>query len=212
MNMEKIILTDADGVLINWNDTFDEYITARGYEGIPLTDHYYNLASRYRKADGSSAEWQEIAQLVRDFNQSEHIATLPAYKDSQRVIADLVEHDFSFIVVTSLSDHPDAHEYRTQNLKGLFGDVFDEIVCLETGASKQHILTRWAGSGYFWIEDHFKNAEAGHEVGLKPILVDTPYNRHFQTDLFPRVDEHKPWADIYKHVIEEYGLVSLEVA
>jgi FMN phosphatase YigB (HAD superfamily) len=212
MNREKIILTDADGVLINWNDTFDEYITARGYEGIPLTDHYYNLASRYRHSDGTEAEWQEIARHVREFNQSEHIATLPAYRDSQRIIADLVEHDFSFIVVTSLSDHPDALEYRTHNLKMLFGDVFDEVICLETGASKQHALTRWAGTGYIWVEDHFKNAEAGHEVGLKPILIDTPYNRHFQTDLFPRVNEKTPWSEIYKFVCAEYDLVELNAA
>ena len=84
--------------------------------------------------------------------------------------------------------------------------VFDEIVCLEMGSSKATELTRWEGSGYFWIEDHMRQAEAGHEAGLKTVLIDHPYNSHYKTDLFPTVSYTKPWEEIYDMVCKEYGI------
>lgn len=195
-----MILVDADGVLCNWNSAFEEHMKAKGIERVPNTDDSYSLAVRF----GTDEDY--IYDEVLKFNQSEAIATLKPYKDAVDGIYRLVKQGFRFTVITSISDNPHSRKHRINNLKAIYGDIFDEVICLPLAASKQYTLRRWAGSGLFWIEDHFKNAEAGHEEGLRSILVDTPYNRHYTTDLFPRVDEHKPWKDICEIILSHYGL------
>jgi hypothetical protein len=63
---------------------------------------------------------------------------------------------------------------------------------------------QWADTGYFWIEDHMRQAEAGHEAGLRPLLINHPYNHHYGTDLFPKVSFETPWAEIVNIVRNEY--------
>jgi FMN phosphatase YigB (HAD superfamily) len=200
MKREKIILTDADGVLVNWNNGFDKFMLSRGFPRIPNTDTDYSLALRH------GITVHQAHECVREFNESRHIADLEPFADSVEYVIKLANHGFKFIVVTSISDHPDAHEYRTLNLEHLFGDVFEEIHCIEMGASKAHTLMQWADTEYFWIEDHMRQAEAGFEVGLKTILISHPYNSHYKTDLFPIVSYETPWEEIYDMVCKEYNL------
>lgn len=158
---------------------------------IPGTDHEYNMATRH------GLPVKEVMELINEFNESTSIATLDPFADSIKYVAKLANDGYRFIAVTSISSHPDALMNRMSNLKHLFGDVFDEVVCLSTGASKANVLMRWAGSGYYWIEDHMRQAEAGHEAGLRPILINHPYNSHYETDLFLRVSYDTPWEEIY---------------
>jgi FMN phosphatase YigB (HAD superfamily) len=145
-------------------------------------------------------------ELIKEFNEGPLIASLEAFADSVEFVGKLAIRGFKFIVVTSISNHPDSHIFRTQNLTNLFGDVFDSVHCIEQGASKASILATWADTGYFWIEDHMRQAEAGHEVGLKTILINHPYNSHYKTDLFPTVSFEHPWEDIYNIVCKEYNI------
>lgn len=195
IKMEKVILTDADGCLLDWSKAFDRYMHRQGYVRVPDTDDQYSLGRRFGISE------HESYKLAKRFNESRHIKYIEPYKDAVEYVKKLHNKGFMFIVVSSLSDHTNAKAYRFENLKEVFGDgIFqnNHLHCLATGIDKQDTLERWGDTGYFWIEDHFKNAEAGHEVGLRPILIDSPYNRHYQTDLFPRVDEHNPWRDIYE--------------
>lgn len=200
MKKEKLILTDCDGVLVNWNAGFARYMASRGFPQIPNTDSEYSISIRH----GISSH--QAVECIKEFNESRHIADLNPFADSVDNVLTLSNLGFRFIVVTSLSEHPDAHEYRTTNLKNIFGDVFDEIRCIEQGASKAATLLEWADTGYFWIEDHMRQAEAGHEAGLKTVLINHPYNSHYKTDLFPTVSFETPWAEIVNMVRKEYNL------
>ena len=200
MKKEKLILTDIDGVCLNWNEAFYNYMSENGYEQVPGTESKYNLAVRFGK------DPDLITHMLREWNNSIAITNLEPLADAQEGIKKLADAGFRFIAITSISDNPQVKDYRKENLMKLFGDVFDDVICLPTGSSKQYELEKWAGSELFWIEDHFKNAEAGYEVGLNTILVDTEYNRHYQTDLFPRVSETQPWKEIVDIVFEHYGI------
>jgi FMN phosphatase YigB (HAD superfamily) len=188
----------------------------KGYRPVPGTEHMYNIQYRYIRevsAKKYDMTFDEVTDCVREFNEGPLIAELEPYRDAVEYVEKLAERGFRFTMITSLSDHPDAYEHRAHNIEVVFqesigpGEVFEELICLPIGASKQHVLSQWGGTGLFWIEDHFKNAEAGHEVGLKTLLVDTEYNRHYQTDLFPRLDIDHPWRDAYNHIIEHYGIM-----
>jgi len=204
-NKPKLILTDVDGVLCNWNDAFEKFAISKGFARLPNTDQHYNLGMRFDAPSNNT-----MHKLVVEFNDSAEIATLEALPGAVKYVEKLVKEGFRFIAITSLSDAPEALKYRTQNLHNLFGNVFDEIICLKIGSAKGHVLERWADSGLFWIEDHFMNAEAGYEVGLKPILVDTPYNAHFKTDLFSRTSMRDPWREIHSWVLFHYGYATME--
>lgn len=198
--MEKIIISDCDGCLVNWNHAFEAFMFSKGYNRIPGTEHEYNLSSRF----GISSK--EAFSRVTEFNESEVISNLEPLSDSVEYVKKLANLGFEFIIVTSISESPRAKLHRTLNLTNLFGNIFKEIVCLKSGSNKYNELARWQDSKYFWIEDHMRQAEAGHEVGLRPILVDQPYNKHYQTDLFPRVSLETPWEEIYNIVCRDYNI------
>lgn len=199
--MERRILSDVDGVILEWNEGFDKFMLEHGFHRVPGTDGEYNLAIRFGE------EPAVINRMTKQWCESEHIEFLEALADSQKYISILSKHGFRFTAITSISDKPSASIARRKNLKMLFGDVFDDVICLKTGSCKRIALSEWEGSGLFWIEDHFLNAEVGYELGLKPILVNTPYNEHFRTDLFPRVSEHTPWKEITEMVFKEYKIL-----
>lgn len=199
--MKKHVLLDVDGVILNWNDKFDKHMLDMGVRVVKGGEEFYSLAKRYGIAE------KDIFTIVSEFNSSSEVSKLEPLKDVTKYLPKLKNHGFSFTLITSLSDHPDAHGYRTSNLDDIFGEnFFDELICLPVHSSKQHVLERWAGSKFFWVEDHFKNAEAGEEVGLQPILIDQPYNSHYHTDLFPRVSKETPWEEIYDIITKFYGI------
>lgn len=197
---ERIILTDADGVLINWNDAFTSFMESKGHPRLPGTDSEYSISLRH------NISTHEAMAYVKEFNESSAIENIKPFADSVEYVNKLADLGFRFIVVTSISSHPNAKKYRTKNLKGIFGDVFNDIHCIEQGASKANILLNWADTGYFWIEDHMRQAEAGHEVGLKTILINHPYNHHYITDLFPKVSYQSPWKEIFGIVCNHYEI------
>ena len=201
--MKKIILTDADGCLVNWNKGFLKFMEEKGHPQIPNTAHEYNISARHNVSTTQAMEF------VKEFNEGPEIEFLEPFADSVKYVGKLAQLGFRFIVVTSISSHPDAKVRRTKNLHNIFGNVFDDVHCIEQGASKARILMNWADTGYFWVEDHMRQAEAGYEAGLKTILINHPYNSHYKTDLFPTVSYDKPWKEIYEMVCTEYNLMPI---
>lgn len=196
--MNKIILTDCDGVLLNWSKGFGDFAAAKGYPRISGTENDYRIHT------GHNIPIELAQSIIREFNEGPEVEHLEPFADSVEYVAKLASLGFRFIAVTSISNHPDSKIYRTRNLSKLFGDVFDEVHCLPMGASKASALMQWAGTGYFWIEDHMRQAEAGYEAGLSPLLINHPYNKHYHTDLFPKVPVENPWKHIFSCVLNKY--------
>ena len=198
-NKERLILTDVDGVLLRWSAGFDVFMADKGYVRIPDTEQHYNLSYRF-----NIDSWQEVSNLAREFNESPMMKFLDPLDGAVENVAKLVDQGFRFTAITSMSSAPHAKEHRMENLHSLFGEVFDDLICLDFGGGKRHILEQWANSELFWLEDHFNNATDGHELGLSPILFDDPTNRHLLTDLFPRTSGETPWDDAYKIIMDDY--------
>lgn len=168
---KKHLITDADGVLVNWNESFNDFMESKGHRLIDETA--YAISARY-DIDGEAA-----LDYIRYFNNSEHIVNLKPIIGAQNTIAKLHKSGMKITVVTSLSDSPEAKINRTKNLENLFGDVFEEIICLEMGASKTAVLNNLDLPGCFFIEDHPMQAEAGAQAGLRSVLIEHPYNKDY---------------------------------
>ena len=107
-------------------------------------------------------------------------------------------HGYKFHAITSLSDSVDAWKHRVENLQSLFGnDVFTEVTCLSLGARKDKALARYKNSGLFWIEDHPVNADDGHALGLRSVLVEHEHNASHVCP-YPVVEN---WSEIYSLIV-----------
>lgn len=189
---DKVIVTDCDGCLTDWVYMFDQWMLRHGYRKI-RSDKY-----AIDKCYGISKE--EAFKLVKFFNESAAIEYLPAFRDAMKYVRKLhVDHGYLFHCITSLTTEPFAVRAREKNLNVLFGEtVFEKIVCLETGATKEEALLPYVGSGCIFIEDRVDNAKCAQEMGLTSILMSHDHNlEHVTTDI-PIVNN---WKEIYEMIV-----------
>lgn len=185
----SLILTDADGVLLDWNASFREWLSDRGYTEI--RDDVYDLHICYDIAK------EEAKALIRQFNESAAICQIGPFRDSvwwvKRIHQEL---GYRFRVITSMSLCRYAYGARQINLRNHFGDAIESLISLDTGAGKYDILSRQP-KGLYWIEDKYENAIDGYSLGLKSILVEHNHN----LDRIPHLPKDVPvvrdWGEIY---------------
>ena len=192
----KIILTDIDGVCLDWEYAFDVYLQQHGFNKIPGGEFKYDISKRY------GMDREQAVKLIRIFKESAHIGFLPPLRDSMFYLKRLhEEHGYVFHAISSLSKNENAQELRRMNLRKLFGETaFEKFVFLDTGADKDEALEPYRNSGYHWIEDKITNCEVGAELGLKSILMEHGHSLHYY---HPDIKVVKSWKDVYKLVTGE---------
>jgi len=188
---EKVILTDADGVLLDWAYAFTQWMERHNFEMLPGGEAEYDVNKRYNLTIA------EKERIVRMFNESAWIRKLPPLRDAIKYVKKLhEEHGYVFRVITSLSNDMYAGRLRTKNLNELFGPtVFESFTYLDTGADKDEALEPYRGTGCFWIEDKYENYQLGERLGLDSILVDHPFNQGREAR------RAKNWKEIYDIIV-----------
>jgi len=187
----NIILTDADGVLLDWWNGFNDWAQDRGLVRLPDTGHLYSINDWY----GLPAE--EAMRLVHEFNTSARMGFLKPYKDAAKYVKLLAEvHGFRFIVITSMGDCPFAKKLRWRNLQEVFGPYFNELIVNDILEPKGDIIAKYEPT--IWIEDHADNADAGVKAGHWTFLLEHNHNRFAEVD--PRITRVKDWQGIYEKI------------
>tara|TARA_B110000858_G_scaffold112871_1_gene129052 strand:+ start:652 stop:1245 length:594 start_codon:yes stop_codon:yes gene_type:complete len=187
---DKIILTDIDGVILDWEEGFSVWMEHQGFTKVEGYQYMYSIGDRY------GIDLKQGSRLVKQFNESAAIGFLPPLRDAQYFVKKLHEqHGFKFLAITSLSLDPYAKQLRTRNLKKLMGDAFIDVICLDTGADKTEILIEYGREypGNYWIEDKPNNLQDGIDAGLEGILVEHGHNMDFTGD----ANIVKNWEEIY---------------
>lgn len=191
--MKKTMLVDADGVLFNWEYAFNLYMEEHGFKEVKGARLLYNIGERYNISNNQGHT------MIRHFNESAMIGFLPALRDAVEYVTKLADEGWEFICITSLSKNKYAQKLRKKNLDKVFGEgTFKDVICLGTGADKDKVLEQFEGSNLWWVEDKVENAQAGANVGLRPLVMEHGYNMH--DDSFTRV---KNWGEIYEIVTGE---------
>ncbi len=186
----RIILTDVDGVLLQWEKHFAEWMDMRGFELRPDYEKVYSMEERY----GIKKVLKE--SLIEEFNRSAWMSIQEPMPGSQTWVKLLHAEGWTFIPITSQTRDIPAQELRKRRLKELFGGtVFSNYFILDTGDHKDSALAEFHGTGLWWIEDKWTNAVKGLDYGLKPMLMNHSYNQDFQNDKILRVNN---WSEIYK--------------
>jgi len=197
--MTSIIL-DCDDVLLDWIGGFRQYAATRlqrAVEGEPQSWHM--------------GEWlgttDEVAfELVEEFNASEHFGNLKAVEGAREVVEiwKLLTRErnanFSLHVVTSCSSDPKTVAMRRGNLERLFGrDTFETIHCLDLGQPKKKLLQAWS-SDSVWVEDNYKNALMGADLGLATYIRKRPHNAEYQDLHDERLSWFEHWSELEEYI------------
>lgn len=205
-DLEKLILVDCDGVLLNWSFGFHQWVTKRGYKKI--SKHYF-IHEAYIDPDEKVFDLHHGKFLVDFFNESAAIGYLPPFRDAVKYVRKLHDdHGFVFHVISSMSSNPLAQKLRIENLKRQFGrGIFHGYTILESGADKNEALKPYRNSNLFWIEDKPENAILGARLGLRSVLFEHEHNQEFITDMMSEPEPSNlnqlawicnTWEDFYQ--------------
>ena len=196
----RIILTDVDGVLLEWEHHFTKWMLQRTlFDERSARYHPHRLLpdkqNTYEMAERFGVTKEEIRKEIREFNRSAWMGTQRPMLESQTWVKLLAAEGWTLIPITSQTSDIPAQQLRKKRMGELFGaHVFTNYHILGTGADKDGALAEFHDTGLYWVEDKPHNALAGLKYGLKPILIDHPYNRDFEHPDIIRVNN---WKDIH---------------
>lgn len=187
--MDKIILTDVDGVLLDWETAFEEYAIARGYAFNENKRIVYSMGAQLGIAS------EEAYKLISGFNHSEEFGEIKPYRDSLEYVKRFKDEGWQFIAITTAGEHPDTWPLRRKNLDAVFGkDAIDGLYVLPLNGDKGVELVKYKDSGLFWLEDKPSNAVLGFQYGLRPLLMSTFHNQGYNGS----VKRVNTWEEIYR--------------
>lgn len=163
---KPVLLTDVDGVILDWVKTFGEFAVSKGFTlrmESPLT---------WEMSEWFGATSEQIKSMITEMNSSEIFARIPAFPDAQNVLPQLAEK-YDLVAITSCSNDPLTIQRRVKNLQ-LVDVRFKEVHCLNFNETKKTLLSAYPTT--IWVEDRFEGAESGVETGHKSVLINRSYN------------------------------------
>lgn len=188
----KVILSDCDGVLVDWEVGF--YTWMRSTHNIAPKDlSAYSLSEKFGIAKARMREYGD------EFMQTDWPSRFPPLRDAIKYIRKLHEEFGMVLHVISAVDES-FHDRRLTNLRSLFGPTsILQLDCVGDNApSKTPWLEPYRNLGNIWVEDRVLHAEEGLDLGLKCFLINQTHNYH---DHVSRgVQRTHGWEKIYRYV------------
>ncbi len=170
---EKIILTDVDGVLLDFPAQMTVFLNEQKNANIKLED----WQKSYWIHDLLGCTVEEASQMAVEFSHSDYFKHLPAKECALEAVENLANDGWRFIAITAAGtgcgnqDVKRVHSNRFENLEKHFGSVFDDLHITNFRNCKGPKLEEFDSA--WWIEDSVSHANAGHDIGHKSIIIES---------------------------------------
>lgn len=201
--MTNILICDVDGVLLNWRDSYIEWLKRfnllsemspedynfKDYITIPGDNEYKAKNSKFADA------------LSEIYNTSYSLRKLPPIEGAKKALQDFHNNGWIIKVVSSYTRDYEAMKSREENLTNVFGPIFSEIVSLPLMASKKEWLNTQNKQAVF-VEDSINNIGDAISVGFSAqncFLIPHTYNK---IDVANEDYYRMSWNNIRKHLLE----------
>ena len=207
--MKPIILTDIDGVVLNWQSNLPYFCgdlnINRDIAIAMIHDETYREASEMFNTSHSIAE-----SLILDYNESDYMKTLSAYTDALCVINQL-KSKYDFVAVTAIGKNTLTIKNRLSNLNALFPDAFTDIHTVDYNQSKyvklRHLESVYGDRIACYVDDLKKHLVSFNNA------TDKKYTSFLMQRGLNDAEDHEgaikcySWYDIKNHLegIEENG-------
>lgn len=198
---EKIILTDCDGVILDFESAVKGYLSMHHYPSTVVDEKLYDMGNRYGLYDSGMTR-EQVQEIFKSFSTDDfEMTSMQTYLDAGEYLPKLnKELGYSFWGITAIGTSFDTRTGRCINLRQIFGDLFVKdpnnmsISSIENGrvtflepsfgskpANKKKVLEEFAAKypGAVWVEDAINNADFGHELGFRTFLIKHDYNESY---------------------------------
>ena len=198
---EKLILTDVDGVLLNWRDAMNAHIrTCYDYHVQEVPDDLWSEPFIWND-DIYAAGLGDNATLDA-FNSGPMFSAMHPHADAIEVLPRLHRNGWRIVGITSAGGDAMTAYRRRANLDAVFGPIFESVICLPPHTDKTPYLRTFPRG--VWVEDTPKNALAGLECGHVPFLMT---GREVPEVPDPRIRRVDTWREIASVLDAELRLV-----
>lgn len=201
MYQKPVLLTDCDNVLLRWFANIPAFLQSKG---LPI-DHLDgkldgNQFFDHKELFCTTCEETSFSRLI-EYNTSKYIASLPVMEPDAVNVLSRLSRIADIIVVTNISDNPVSKQYRTHNLNSVYGNVFNDIVCLEPHADKSSAIASIASTRdvILWADDRICHVNEGIKAGVPSYQY--TYDMHCGRNT-GEVDEVSSWRNIEKIALE----------
>jgi hypothetical protein len=185
-NMTKIIYTDIDLTLLDFNAGFEDFL--RNVVGMDVAEGQLDGHSHLPNAvEGITPDVAK--SLVHRFFDDPMFGALPALKGAPEATQRLYEHGWRFVGISACPVGVGA-DIRKKNLELMLEVPFEAVHLSGYDGCKRSILESF--DPCVWVEDNVNHAHVGHELGYKTYLIDQLHNRDSDV-LVTRV---KSWSEI----------------
>jgi len=173
IKQEKPFLAmDADFVLLDWCAGLKPFLAEKGIDNSHIdrytgSTYYPTLEELFLDSDSD-----KCIELMKEFNDSKWIEHLPMLQATAKEHLTLLAQEVNIVVLTCLGLGADQAAKRTNNLVELYGDIFEEVICIEVRGSKEEKLIELAKTKNVigFVDDREKHLKEGVNAGVSPIL------------------------------------------
>lgn len=189
--MNKLtILTDVDGVLLNFVKGFAEFLKSKSLFKEELDSEiqgnkYFDLKDLIILDCPIECE-----SLINEFYSSEYVGQLKEQQEGLRNIIKSLSNEFNLICITCIGTSDHLKEQRRINLINVFGDHFEEIHCINLNDSKEEFIFDLSKryNVFTYIDDRLKHINESINAGIKPILFTQGHKHTENSDDFHIMD------------------------
>lgn len=204
MNKKKVILTDIDGVLLDWRGNLLKF----------MLENYNNVDEEKFLKKLNSNNHIHLKELVEDYDnpnnvfngysKSKHLKNLPYYEDA--LIINELKNEYIFIGITAVGKNEQIREYRRHNLELFFPKVFKEVLHVDPHESKapyiEYLSKLYKNRIVCFVDDYAYNLNEAYSVNNK--ITQVFLNRNTTESIPPIVpyEEVKNWQCIKEKILK----------